>query len=104
MSEELKLWSVTTAWNSFRKDIMCADDYDKPLELGFMAGWHNKPPDPRIAELEAEVERLRQSHADLANRINIVGSPYHRAIEALDALVSDVKTQTRQALKGPDHD
>jgi hypothetical protein len=54
----------------------------------------------RIAELEAENWRLREFIASASNRLNIVGSPYHRAQLALDQMVSDFKDGARQALKG----
>lgn len=59
----------------------------------------------RITALEAEKvplvsenARLREAIARLANSINIVGSPYHRAQQALDDLVSEVKQTARATL------
>jgi hypothetical protein len=49
-------------------------------------------------ELRAENARLRQAIADMANSINIVGSPYDRASNALDEIVHNVKRAARQAL------
>lgn len=59
----------------------------------------------RITALEAEKvllvsenARLREAIARLTNSINIVGSPYHRAQQALDDLVSEVKQTARATL------
>lgn len=46
----------------------------------------------------AEIARLREALAGLANRVKAEGSPYHTAILALDALVYDVKRRAHQAL------
>ena len=53
-----------------------------------------------ITALRAENARLRQSWADLGNRINVVGSHYEMAVGSLDNMVRSVKTQARAALKG----
>lgn len=55
-----------------------------------------------VARLWAENARLRQHIADEANRFNIVGSDWERAQQALDALVSGVKTRARAALEAND--
>ena len=47
----------------------------------------------------AEIKRLREALAHLANTINIVGSHYHRAQVAIDDLVLDVKKSARAALR-----
>ena len=49
--------------------------------------------------LRVEVVNLRAALAELANGINIVGSPYHQAQQALDELTLQVKRQARAALK-----
>lgn len=52
----------------------------------------------RAEAAEAREKVLREAVANLANRINIEGSPYHTAILALDAIVHGVKRECRQAL------
>ena len=47
----------------------------------------------------AEIKRLREALAHLANTINIVGSHSHRAQVAIDDLVLDVKKSARAALR-----
>jgi hypothetical protein len=47
----------------------------------------------------AEIKRLREALAHLANTIDIVGSHYHRAQVAIDDLVLDVKKSARAALR-----
>lgn len=54
----------------------------------------------RIEALQAEVARLRDALAHMANTINIVGSDYEQSLQAMDRLVVSVKKQARQALKG----
>lgn len=54
----------------------------------------------RIQTLSAENERLREHIARQANTINIVGSPYHKAQEALDEIVLLLKREARAALEG----
>lgn len=51
------------------------------------------------AEIIAENKRLREALAHIANTINIVGSPYHKAQEALDQIVTETKRAARAALK-----
>lgn len=53
----------------------------------------------RIEAQAAEIERLREALAHIANTINIVGSPYHKAQEALDQIVTETKRAARAALK-----
>jgi hypothetical protein len=55
-------------------------------------------PSQPAADLVEENARLRQALADLANKINIVGSPYDIAQKALDQMVADVKNEARAAL------
>ena len=57
-----------------------------------------------LCETMAKDERLREALANLANGINIVGSPYHKAQEALDQIVVDTKRAARAALAGGSHD
>jgi len=59
------------------------------------------PQTAEIARLEAENAMMSEALAKMANTINIVGSDYDQAVQALDRLVHSVKTQARQALKGP---
>lgn len=51
-----------------------------------------------IRTLESENKRLREAIASIANSINVVGSPYHKAQEALDLLVIETKKAAREAL------
>ena len=51
--------------------------------------------------LQAENKRLREGIARLHNTINVVGSPFHRAQQALDDLVVEVKAHAKAALKEP---
>lgn len=53
----------------------------------------------RIEAQAAEIKRLREALAHLANTIDIVGSHYHRAQVAIDDLVLDVKKSARAALR-----
>ncbi len=55
----------------------------------------------RVKVLEADNARLRQHIADTANRINVAGSHYHQAQQALDAIVTEVKQSARKALQEP---
>ena len=52
-----------------------------------------------IEALQADKKKLREALANLANTINIVGSPYHRAQEALDQIVTETKRAVRTALQ-----
>ena len=53
----------------------------------------------QLAASRADVARLRGAMADMANQINIVGSHYNQAQEALDGIVADVKSRARAAIR-----
>ena len=53
----------------------------------------------RIEALQADNAKLREALANLANRINIVGSPYDQVQKALDQIVIDTKRAARAALQ-----
>ncbi len=53
----------------------------------------------RVAVLEGERNAARVALADMANTINIVGSDYDKAINAIDGMVSFVKKRARAALE-----
>ena len=52
----------------------------------------------RLAAAERERDALREALADIANTINIVGSPYDALHKAIDELVLGVKKRARAAL------
>lgn len=64
-----------------------------------IAAWNTRQPTQSDAEIIAENKRLREALANLANTINIVGSPYHKAQEALDQIVTETKRAARAALQ-----
>jgi archaellum component FlaC len=51
-----------------------------------------------VERLRAENFRLRSSWATLANNINIQGSAYEKALQALEDLMHTIKAETRAAL------
>ena len=53
----------------------------------------------QLAASQADVARLREGVADMANQMKIVGSHYNQAQEALDGIVADVKSRARAILK-----
>ena len=53
----------------------------------------------QLASSQADVARLREGVADMANQMKIVGSHYNQAQEALDGIVADVKSRARAILK-----
>ena len=63
---------------------------------------YNAYPDLRahIDEQSATIARLREALANMANTINIVGSPYDGIQKAADELIHDVKKRARAALTG----
>lgn len=72
-------------------------------DAALIVALHNSAPAmiAAIRELRAENARLRLKWAELHNTCNVVGSPYYEALQAVDRLVSHVRTFARAALGEP---
>ena len=83
-------------------DSMSDAEFD--AKVGFPVGERYVPKskldaaEARATAAERERDALREALADIANTINIVGSPYDALHKAIDELVLGVKKRARAAL------
>lgn len=86
-------------WQGFDGDQARKANWNAALIVAL----HNSAPAmlAEIRELRAENARLRLKWAELHNTCNVVGSPYYEALQAVDRLVSHVRTFARAALGEP---